>query len=81
MRAEAKKAAKSEALVPVTKAPAGQDRSKDKGADKLKAGKCFKFNRGNCKDKKCKWTHACSLCEKPGCAAWKHDDAAKKKTG
>ena len=81
MRAEAKKAAKSEAPVPITKAPVGQDRTKDKGGDKLKTGKCFKFNRGNCKVKGCKWSHTCSVCEKPGCAAWKHDEAAKRKTG
>ena len=80
MRAEAKKAAKSDAPVPIPKVPAGQERTKDKGGDK-KVGKCFKHNRGNCKDKKCKWAHECSICEKPGCAAWKHDEAAKKKRG
>ena len=82
LRAAAKKAARSDPPVPVTKTQPGQDQSKDKGAGKRAAGKCFKFNRGNCKDgKKCKWSHSCSLCEKPGCAAWKHDEAAKKKTG
>ena len=72
-RAMAKRASKSDAPVPVVKVPAGQDQLKDKGGDKVRVGKCLRHNRGNCRDKNCKWAHDCSVCEKPGCAAWKHD--------
>ena len=67
---------------PVPKKQAGIQKTKTKDKQKgEQQGKCFKFNRGNCKTKNCKWLHARTVCEKPGCAAWKHDEAAKKKTG
>ena len=40
-------------------------------------GKCLKYNRGSCTDKKCKWTHACSICGKQNCAATKHKQEQK----
>ena len=67
--------------VPVPKRGPGIQKTKVKDQKEEQKGKCFKFNRGQCKNKKCKWSHSCSVCEKPGCAAWKHDEAAKKKTG
>ena len=46
-----------------------------------KEGKCFKHNRGKRKAVNCKWGHSCSTCGKVGCAAWKHDEAAKGNMG
>ena len=39
----------------------------------MRAGKCIQHNKDSaCKVFKCKWPHECSICDKKGCAAWKH---------
>ena len=78
MAREAKKAGEAPPVPVPPGGPAKEQVQKDKNPKK---GTCIKYNRGNCKVPNYKWDHSCSTCSKPGCAAWKHDEAAKKKTG
>ena len=40
----------------------------------MKGGKCIRFNKGTCTNKKCDWEHRCCFCDKDGCAGHKHTD-------
>ena len=42
------------------------------------AGKCARFNKTGCDAMDCGWSHDCAVCQKPGCAAWKHPELQLK---
>ena len=73
-RAKAKAAA-AKAAAAKTKQGEGKTKASNNAMMKkaLSLGACFKWQKGLCKAKKCKYAHKCSVCGKEGCAASKHN--------
>ena len=77
--------AASEVVMAREKAKEGKGQDKEAGTNKkasianiymsaMQAGKCIRCITAGCDNKDCQWPHECSVCEKKGCAAWKHPE-------
>ena len=38
----------------------------------LKNNQCFRWQKGQCQNEDCKWSHSCAVCGEEGCAAYWH---------